>query len=71
MSAPFFVGLDIGSSRTKVAVIDADRRVLGHAVRKSGTDFSATAAACLDESLEMAGFRRDGIASAKIGRAHV
>ncbi|MBE0604899.1 MAG: ATPase, partial [Deltaproteobacteria bacterium] len=33
MSTPVFVGLDIGSSRTKVAVIDADRRVLGHAVR--------------------------------------
>jgi len=74
MSKPVFVGLDIGSSRTKVAVIDADREVLGHAVRKSGTDFTATAAACLDESLEMAGFRRDGIASAistGYGRANV
>jgi len=74
MTTPVFVGLDIGSSRTKVAVIDADREVLGHAVRKSGTDFTATAAACLDESLEMAGFRRDGIASAistGYGRANV
>jgi predicted CoA-substrate-specific enzyme activase len=72
--APVFVGLDIGSSRTKVAVIDADRRLLGHAVRKSGTDFSATAAACLDESLEMAGILRDGIAGAistGYGRANV
>ena len=64
MATPAFVGLDIGSSRTKVAVIDAGRRLLGHAVRKSGTDFSATAAACLDESLEMAGARRDAIANA-------
>ena len=74
MAAPVFVGLDIGSSRTKVAVIDADRQLLGHAVRKSGTDFSATAAACLEESLEMAGSRRDGIASAistGYGRANV
>lgn len=64
MPPPVFVGLDVGSSRTKVAVIDADRRLLGHSVRKSGTDFSATAAACLDESLEMAGVGRDAIASA-------
>jgi predicted CoA-substrate-specific enzyme activase len=74
MSTPVFVGLDIGSSRTKVAVIGADRQVLGHAVRKSGTDFSATAAACLDESMEMAGSRRDAIAravSTGYGRANV
>ncbi len=74
MSTPVFVGLDIGSSRTKVAVIDAGRQVLGHAVRKSGTDFSATAAACLDESLEMAGSRRDEIVNAistGYGRANV
>ena len=64
MATPAFVGLDIGSSRTKVAVIGADRRLLGHAIRRSGTDFSATAAACLDESLEMAGARRDGIVNA-------
>jgi len=64
MSTPVFIGLDIGSSRTKVAVIDAARRLLGHAVRKSGTDFSATASICLDESLEMAGVRRDAIVHA-------
>jgi len=64
MATPVFIGLDIGSSRVKVAVIDADRRFLGHAVRKSGTDFAATAEACLDESLEMAGVRRDGIVNA-------
>ncbi|MDD5762050.1 MAG: acyl-CoA dehydratase activase [bacterium] len=74
MSAPVFVGLDIGSSRTKVAVIDAGRMLLGHAVRKSGTDFSATAAACLDESLEMAGIGRTAIVlavSTGYGRANV
>jgi len=74
MTTPVFVGLDIGSSRTKVAVIGADRGVLGHAVRKSGTDFTATAATCLDESLEMAGRGRGGIAGAMstgYGRANV
>src|SRR5512145_3374343 len=74
MSKPVFVGLDIGSSRTKVAVVDSERRLLGHAVRKSGTDFSVTAAACLDASLEMAGATRDeivGAVSTGYGRANV
>ena len=55
-------------------MINADRQVLGHSVRKSGTDFSATAAACLVESLEMAGSRRDEIVNAVstgYGRANV
>jgi predicted CoA-substrate-specific enzyme activase len=74
MSKPVFVGLDMGASRTKVAVIDADRQLIGHAVKKSGTDFTVTAAACLDASLEMAGATRDGIGNAVstgYGRANV
>jgi predicted CoA-substrate-specific enzyme activase len=74
MARPVFVGLDMGASRTKVAVVDAERRLLGHAVRKSGTDFSATAAACLDASLAMAGATRDEIVNAVstgYGRANV
>jgi predicted CoA-substrate-specific enzyme activase len=74
MPKPVFVGIDIGSSRTKVAVIDGDRRLLGHAVRKSGTDFSRTAAECLDASLAMAGTDRKGIVhavSTGYGRANV
>lgn len=54
-SGPVYVGLDMGSSRSKVVVIDAAGQLLGHAVRKSGTDFSKTAKACLDSALEMAG----------------
>lgn len=64
MSKPVYVGLDIGSSRTKVAVVDAERRLLGHAVKKSGTDFSVTAGICLDASLEMAGATRGEIVNA-------
>jgi predicted CoA-substrate-specific enzyme activase len=74
MSTSVYVGLDIGASRTKVAVVDAERRLLGHSVRKSGTDFSVTAAACLDASLEMAGATRGEIANAVstgYGRANV
>ena len=74
MTAPVFVGLDIGSSRTKVAVVDSGKRLLGHDVRKSGTDFAATAAAGLEASLAMAGAARGDIANAVstgYGRANV
>ena len=74
MSKQLFVGLDMGASRTKVAVVDSRGQLLGHAVKKSGIDFSITAAACLDASLEMAGATRDDIAAAVstgYGRANV
>jgi predicted CoA-substrate-specific enzyme activase len=49
-----FAGTDVGSSWTKVALIDADRALVGYALKKSGTDFSATADDCLQASLKMA-----------------
>jgi len=64
MPQHIFVGLDMGASRTKVAVMDAERRLLGHAVRKSGTDFAVTAATCLDIALEMADADRSSIVRA-------
>ncbi len=64
MSKSVYVGLDIGSSRTKVAVLDAGQVLLGQAVKKSGTDFSATAQVCLDAALEMAGATRAEICQA-------
>lgn len=64
MSVPVYVGLDLGASRTKVAVIDPEGRLVGHAVKKSGTDFTATAAHCLDAALQMAGATRDDIINA-------
>jgi predicted CoA-substrate-specific enzyme activase len=56
-----FVGTDVGSSRTKVAVIDSDKNLLGFAVKKSGIDFTATARYCLQKALEMAGASFDTI----------
>jgi predicted CoA-substrate-specific enzyme activase len=53
-SHPVFVGADVGASRTKVAVIDSDKKLIGHSVEKSGTDFTFTANLCLKQSLEMA-----------------
>jgi predicted CoA-substrate-specific enzyme activase len=51
---PVFVGVDVGASRIKVALLDADKALIGHSVRKSGTDFAAIAEACLESSLKMA-----------------
>ncbi len=52
--SPVYVGIDLGASRTKVAVLDARKKLLGHAVRKSGTDYAAAASGCMTASLEMA-----------------
>jgi len=49
-----FVGVDVGASRTKVAILDPDKKLIGRAVRKSGTDFTATAEICLKSALKMA-----------------
>lgn len=56
-----YVGADVGASRTKVAILDADKNLIGYAVKKSGTDFTATAQKCLDISLKMAGTQESEI----------
>jgi predicted CoA-substrate-specific enzyme activase len=61
---PIYVGADVGSSRTKVAVLDSDKNLVGYAIKKSGTDFSATARECLEISLKMAGTGRHKIINA-------
>jgi predicted CoA-substrate-specific enzyme activase len=60
-SRKVFVGIDIGASRTKVAVMDATHNLIGYAVEKSGTDFSAAAERGLDFSLAMAKASRKDI----------
>lgn len=52
---PVYVGADVGSSRTKVAVMDSGKQLLGYAIKKSGIDFTATVQECLERSLKMAG----------------
>ncbi|MBW1993580.1 MAG: ATPase, partial [Deltaproteobacteria bacterium] len=59
--SPLYVGVDVGASRTKVAVLNVQRMVIGHAVKKSGTDFASTADACLASALKMAGANRSNI----------
>jgi len=50
----YFVGTDVGSSWTKVVIIDESRIIRGRAARRSGTDFSAAAADCLQKALATA-----------------
>jgi predicted CoA-substrate-specific enzyme activase len=64
MAESVYIGLDLGASRTKVVVIDGQGTLLGHAVKKSGIDFAATAACCLDAALSEAGAGRRNIANA-------
>ena len=54
MRQPLFAGVDVGASCSKVAILDGDRKLLGYAVRKSGTDFARTAAMGMESALEMA-----------------
>ncbi|MFA6572179.1 MAG: acyl-CoA dehydratase activase, partial [Bacteroidota bacterium] len=56
-----FAGIDIGSSRTKVVLIDDEKIILGYSVRKSGSDFANTAKQCLDDSLKMAELESENI----------
>ncbi|MDX2448269.1 MAG: acyl-CoA dehydratase activase [Desulfobacterales bacterium] len=69
-----FVGIDVGASRTKTAVIDENKNLIGHCVVKSGTDFTIAANNCLETSLEMAGVSYGDIvraASTGYGRKNV
>jgi len=69
-----FVGIDVGASRTKVAVMEPAGSLIGYAVEKSGTDFSAAAEKCLEFSLAMAKASRNDISylvSTGYGRKNV
>jgi predicted CoA-substrate-specific enzyme activase len=62
-AAPLFVGVDVGASRTKVAILDRGKHLRGHAVRRSGTDLAETADICLEAALDMAGTSNKAIAA--------
>lgn len=73
-SKPLFVGADVGASRTKVVVLDSGKKIVGHCVKISGTDFTSTANLCLDASLKMSGAEESDIAktiSTGYGRKNV
>ena len=62
-SESVYVGVDVGASRTKVSILDTKKNLIGHAVRKSGTDFQQTASMCLASAMDMAGVNKDRIAN--------
>lgn len=69
-----YVGVDVGSSHTKVAILTPEKNLVGFSAAKSGTDFTATAENCLETALDMAGVGRDQIAqtvSTGYGRKNV
>ncbi len=51
----------MGSSRTKVAILDPDKNLIGYSIKKSGTDFYARAEECLESSLKAARASREDI----------
>jgi predicted CoA-substrate-specific enzyme activase len=59
---PVFAGIDVGSSRTKVAVLDEAGELVGRCVQPSGTDFAGAAEGCLASALSAANATRADIA---------
>ncbi len=49
-----FAGVDVGTTTTKAVVIDAEKRVLGRFVRRSGRDLVFSAEEALREALVQA-----------------
>jgi (R)-2-hydroxyacyl-CoA dehydratese activating ATPase len=51
----FFAGIDVGASTAKAVVVDAELNLLGHDVRPSGMDFTASGMGALGVALARAG----------------
>ncbi|MFC1824857.1 acyl-CoA dehydratase activase [Thermodesulfobacteriota bacterium] len=58
---PIYAGVDIGASHTKVVILDSSKRLAGHTISRSGTDYTKTAEIGLDRALENAGASRKDI----------
>jgi predicted CoA-substrate-specific enzyme activase len=71
---PIFAGVDVGASRTKVALLNAENKLVGRHVIKSGTDFTQSAEICLKSALKMAHAAKENIVktvSSGYGRKNV
>ena len=53
--SPVFGGIDIGASATKVALVDAERRILASDIRKTGVSFEACAQEAMGVTLASCG----------------
>jgi predicted CoA-substrate-specific enzyme activase len=56
-----FAGIDVGTTTTKAVIIDTSKRLLGHAVQRSGTDLAAAAATVLEEAILESGMARETV----------
>lgn len=54
-------GIDLGSSYTKVAIVDGDGVIRSTFMRRTGFHFARVAAECLQSALEKGGIARDDI----------
>ena len=60
-SKGLYAGIDVGSSRIKVVLMDETKNLVGYSVNKSGYDFLEVANGCLDEALNVAGLKKESI----------
>jgi predicted CoA-substrate-specific enzyme activase len=49
-----FAGVDVGATATKAVVINADKKILGGFVRRSGADLAGAAAVAFEEAVKQA-----------------
>ncbi len=61
MTEKLFAGIDVGTTTTKVVVINTERQLLGSFVRRTGIDLAGAAAQALDEALAQAGAGREAV----------
>ena len=61
MVMELYAGVDVGSTTTKVAIVDSSGKLLADAVDKSGFDFSGAAENVFSQALEVLGAERQQV----------
>jgi (R)-2-hydroxyacyl-CoA dehydratese activating ATPase len=61
MTHALYAGIDVGASATKVALLDSDGKLNGHAIVPSGMDFVNASQTALDTALAQAGASMDDL----------
>jgi predicted CoA-substrate-specific enzyme activase len=56
-----FAGIDVGTTTTKAVIINANKKVLGRFVRRSGTDLASAAMTAFEEAIARAGVARETV----------
>jgi predicted CoA-substrate-specific enzyme activase len=56
-----FAGIDVGTTTTKAVIINADNKVLGCFVRRSGADLASVATVAFEEAITQVGIARDTV----------